>query len=128
MLGMMDHQRPDYDFYSPNACKDAYDHTYAQKYKHVTAIPIQTMRVSVDFIFISDISYVPLTIYKNLPYISHNRMRLIHPYYRILDMHLSFTYPYMGHLKRQYLINFKRYSSQSHQLSVFLGHSVGYYS
>ncbi len=97
-----DHQRPDYDAFSTQSVDDAYelaDRLVSAGFPHVGAIPaihIQTMRVSTDFIYVADISYVPREVFARLPTVSYGGMRVLHPDYQRLDMHLTLCFPFNG--------------------------------
>lgn len=97
-----DEELPDYDCLSPNSVEDAYDladilHKNGfWNISAIRAIHVQTMRVRTDFISVADVGYAPKDVYESLPFIVWNGMRVIHPNYQRLDMHLSFCYPYDG--------------------------------
>ncbi len=117
-----DVQRPDFDFFSPNHVEDAYDladRLHKQGFREVgaiRAIHVQTMRVKSDFIFVADISYMPPELFKKLPTLAlrpdgaavddaevpagtsdskfRTLLRIVHPDYQRMDMHLSLSYPF----------------------------------
>lgn len=97
-----DEELPDYDCLSPNSIEDAYDladilhKSGFWNVGAIRAIHIQTMRVRTDFIVVADVGYAPKDVYDSLPFIIWNGMRVIHPNYQRLDMHLSFCFPYDG--------------------------------
>ncbi len=94
------HQTPDYDFYSPDSVKDAYD--LADRLRAaglveagaIPAIHVQTMRVKTDFVFVADISYAPPSVFSRLPTLTYQGMRVLHPDYQRADMHLAFCFPF----------------------------------
>ena len=94
-----DHQRPDYDFYSPDSVGDAYDIAEmlsSKGFPNVVArgaVHAQTMRVAVDFVFIADVSFVPQSVYETLPTVTYSGMKVLHPDYQRIDMHLAFSFP-----------------------------------
>jgi hypothetical protein len=91
---------PDYDFYSPRNVDDAYD--LAERLEEagfpragaIRALHAQTMRVRVDFVGVADISYVPPAVYRRLPTLRYQGMRVIHPDFQRADMHLAFCFPF----------------------------------
>ncbi len=91
---------PDYDFYSDQHFKDAYD--IAQwlnrlNFKSISVINAMhptTMKVRVGFIVVADITYVPTNILSNIPTLSHKGMLIVHPHYQIIDQHRALSYPY----------------------------------
>jgi len=92
---------PDLDFLSPDSIRDAYDLTdllFAAGYKAartVTGIHVQTMRVDAgDNHFIADLSYVPPAIFKALPTIIYDGMRVLSPTVQAIDMFSSLSFPY----------------------------------
>lgn len=95
-----DTELPDFDMYSVNHVKDAYDLAdilNTQGFPRITAIRalhIQTMKVRTDFIPCADISYLPQDVYDKLPTINYNNMRVVHPDYQRIDMHMNFAYPF----------------------------------
>ena len=95
-----DNEIPDYDFLSPNNIEDAYDLVeilYKKGYKNlgtIKGIHVQTMRIKTDFNFVADISYMPKIIFDNIPTLDYNGLKIIHPHYQIMDIHLSFSFPY----------------------------------
>jgi hypothetical protein len=95
-----DHQTPDFDFFSSDSVADAYDlaeRLHAAGFPGVGAIPaihVQTMRVKTDFIFVADISFAPPAVFARLPTVSFAGMRVLHPDYQRLDMHLAFCFPF----------------------------------
>lgn len=94
------HQTPDFDFFSPQNVDDAYDLADILKEAGfispgaIPAIHVQTMRVKTDFIFVADISYAPRKVFDNLPTITYSGMRVLHPDYQRMDMHLAFCFPF----------------------------------
>jgi len=95
-----EHARPDYDFFSPRSVDDAYDLAeilHREGFPNVgahTALHVQTMRVKYDFVFVADISYAPPEVFERLPTFDYGGIRVLHPDYQRLDMHLAFCFPY----------------------------------
>lgn len=91
---------PDLDFYSPDNVKDAYDLAdilYAAKLGEVRAIRatfVKTMRVDVGNQFLADITYSSPNMFKKLPFLLYEGMKIIHPNYQRMDMHIGLTYLY----------------------------------
>jgi hypothetical protein len=94
-----DNKLPDYDFWSPEFHKDAYDLSdiLSKKYDKVSAINAQhisTMRVRVNFVVVADITYCPLNLYNATKTLSYNGIRFIHPHYQMIDQHRALSLPY----------------------------------
>lgn len=95
-----DYQVPDYDVYSPNHYKDAGDlgiilcKVGLPNISVIRGMHVSTMRVRVDFVPVADITYCPENIYKDLPTIKYNGIRIIHPHEQMIDQHRALCYPY----------------------------------
>lgn len=95
-----DDQRPDFDFLSPNSVDDAYDLAdilYKAGFSGVgvvRGIHVQTMRVKVDFVWVADIGYVPAEVYKRIAHLDYMDMKIVHPDFQRMDMHLAFCFPF----------------------------------
>ena len=91
---------PDLDFYSPDNVKDAYDLAdilYAAGLGEVSAIRatfVKTMRVDVGNQFLADITYTSPNMFEKLPYLDYEGMKIIHPNYQRMDLHIGLTYLY----------------------------------
>lgn len=91
---------PDYDFICPNFHVIAYDiakECLKQKLTNIQVINAQhvsTMRVRTDFEVIADSTYVPENIYKRIPYIKTQGIRVVHPWFQMIDQHRSLSLPY----------------------------------
>lgn len=97
----------DYDFFSPHSVQDAYKFSlelHNNEFQDVTAagaLYIRTMRVGFEGFVIADISYIPQTIFKNINYLTYTiekgiDVKLVHPTYQVIDMHLSLSFPYIN--------------------------------
>jgi hypothetical protein len=97
-----DDQRPDFDFLSPRSVDDAYDLAdLLQKAGFggvgaVRGIHVQTMRVRVDYIWVADVGYAPPDVFAAIPTFDYRGMRVVHPDYQRMDMHLAFCFPFNG--------------------------------
>lgn len=95
-----DDQIPDYDFYSPNHSADAYElgALLCEKgFKNIScinAMHITTMRVRVDFETVADITYCPTKIYKQVPTLMYDKIRIAHPHWQMIDQHSSLSLPF----------------------------------
>lgn len=91
---------PDYDFYSPNHFRDAYDLgeiLCKNGFKQISVIParhITTMKVRVDFEVVADITYCPQNIYDKLPTLQYNKFIIRHPHVQMIDQHLALSNPF----------------------------------
>lgn len=97
-----DDERPDFDVYSPHSVEDAYDlaeKLHAAGFENVgaiRAIHVQTMRVKTDFIFVADIGYMPESVFSTVPFVLFGGMKVLHPDYQRMDLHLAFCFPFSG--------------------------------
>ncbi len=99
----------DYDFYSPNNIVDSY--TLAEAFlgvvtkqvgaeaaegvRAIGGMHFKTMRVDIrDNHFIADITYVPPSLFKLLPTLEHEGIKIIHPDFQRLDIHHALAFPY----------------------------------
>lgn len=93
---------PDYDFFSPDFHKDAYDIANELHKGGLTRVQVinayhaSTMRVRTQFQVVADCTYVPKNIYDGLPTVTYENFRIIHPHYQMLNQHLSLSQPYSG--------------------------------
>ena len=92
-------ERPDFDFFSTQNVDDAYeladilakagfDDVRARR-----AIHIQTMRVGIFSGWVADIGYVPPEIFSRIPVLEYQHIRIVHPRFQVMDMHLAFCFP-----------------------------------
>jgi hypothetical protein len=97
-----DAERPDFDFLSPRSVDDAYDLAdllQAAGFAEVGAIRgihVQTMRVRTSFVFVADIGYAPRDVFDRIPTLDFRGMRIVHPDFQRMDMHLAFCFPFNG--------------------------------
>lgn len=95
-----DDQLPDYDFYSPSHTAHAYELASLlckagfPNISCIQAAHMTTMRVRIDFETVADITYCPLTVYKKIPTLIYDRLRLVHPHYQMIDQHSSLSLPF----------------------------------
>jgi len=93
---------PDYDFYSPNHFRDAYDlgELLCKKgFKHISVIRarhITTMKVRIDFEGVADITYCPQVVYDILPTLTYNKFIIRHPHVQMIDQHLALSNPFVN--------------------------------
>jgi hypothetical protein len=95
-----DNQIPDYDFYSTNHSADAYElgsilcKAGYSNISVINAIHITTMKVRIDFEVVADISYCPLSVFKQVPTLMYDKMRIVHPHWQMSDQHSSLALPF----------------------------------
>lgn len=95
-------QRPDFDFLSPRSVDDAFD--LADRLCRagfpgvgaVRGIHVQTMRVRTDFVFVADVGYAPPAAFAAIPTFDFEGLRVAHPDFQRMDMHLAFCFPFNG--------------------------------
>lgn len=92
---------PDLDFYSPDSVQHAYmlaDIFFEMGYEAARAIMathVTTMRVDIGKNhWVADISYMPAKVFKKIPYIEYDGMRVVDPIVQRADLHSSLTFPY----------------------------------
>lgn len=95
-----DDEKPDIDVLSEDSVKDAYD--LVDEFKKlgfeqvnaIRALHLQTMRVRTNFVYVADIGYFPdISI---IPTLNYQGLRIAHPDFQRIDIHLSFMYPFTG--------------------------------
>jgi hypothetical protein len=97
-----DGQRPDFDVFSMRSVDDAYDLAdilHAAGFADVgaiRAIHVQTMKVRTDYLWVADIGHVPADVYATIPTFDYQGMRVVHPDFQRMDIHLAFCFPYSG--------------------------------
>ena len=81
----------DIEFYSSTPIQDMHDlceELHSKGFKYVEgaeAMHPETYKIFINFINYCDISYMPLNIYNNLPYIEVNGIRCVHPHFMMVD-------------------------------------------
>ena len=86
---------PDYDFMSPSHIRDSYDladllhEAGLPNISSIQAIHGTTRKVRVNFQEAADISYMPRSLLDKLPTLEAEGMRIIHPTYQRMDLHLA---------------------------------------
>jgi len=94
-----DTERPDYDAYTSNHARDAYElgaRLASLKFPAVSVLPAihpQTIRVRVDFVVVADFSYLPAEVFARLPFRAYRGIRYVHPDFQRCDMHLDLSNP-----------------------------------
>lgn len=97
-----DTQRPDFDFLSPQSVDDAYDLADILHKKGfvgvgaIRAIHVQTTKVRVDFRWVADVGYASRAVFDSIPTFLYKGMRVVHPDFQRMDIHLAFCFPYSG--------------------------------
>jgi len=97
-----DEERPDYDALSPTAIDDAYalaDELHRAGFAQVDAIRavhVQTMRVRVNYRPVADLGYLPADVCARVPTLAYKDLRIVHPDFQRIDMHLAFCFPFSG--------------------------------
>jgi hypothetical protein len=100
-----DDELPDYDFFAPDNVKAAHDlvsilsrkigndggfNIYAGR-----AIYVRTMKVAVGpNNWVADITYIPPALFKQIPTMTYDGMRYVHPHFQFNDLHSSLAFPY----------------------------------
>lgn len=91
---------PDYDFLTPDNATDSYDlarllcEAKLPDVDAIGAMHVTTQRVRVLGVVVADITYVPATIFAQMHTIDSGAMRLLHPYYTMLDQFTALGMPY----------------------------------
>lgn len=90
---------PDYDFMSPkhyeHACELA--DLLAKKgfgdVQAVNAVHVSTYKVRTNFVWVADITYIPMEVFKTIPTLKVGGLRIVHPDFQRLDMHRAMSTP-----------------------------------
>ena len=97
-----DNEVPDIDFYSPDPIKDVielcnilYDKGYTQV-EGREAVHKGTYSIFVNFNNSADISYVPRNVYNRMPFLTIDKVTIIHPHFVLLDMMRMFSDPILS--------------------------------
>lgn len=91
---------PDYDAYSPNHMEDAYalgTLLCQQGFPNVSVINgvhLTTMKVRIDFVDVADITYCPPAIFRTVPTLNYNNLRVVHPHWQMADQHSALVQPF----------------------------------
>ena len=97
----------DYDVFSSNHQKDAYDYaellfSEKEEYKEtraINALNIYTIKVGIGFNnFVLDCAYKPKDMLSKIPTLEYQGMKIVHPHFQYLDMHRALSIPYEGAL------------------------------
>lgn len=92
-------ERPDFDFFSTQNVDDAYEladilaKAGFEDVRARRAIHIQTMRVGIFSGWVADIGYIPPEIFNRIPVLEYQQIRIVHPRFQMMDMHLAFCFP-----------------------------------
>ena len=97
-----DDEIPDYDFFSFEFHKDAYNLASlliknlgpSIDISVINALHFSTMRVRVNYVVVADITYVPKNIYKKIPTLVREGFIFVHPHFQFITQHLSLYSPY----------------------------------
>lgn len=119
-----DSELPDYDVYSTDNVKDAYDlgdRLVAAGFQNVSvirAIHSQTMRVRVGGVSVLDCGHVPSDIFERIgrTALSLRGVRFVHPNVQRMDMHLAMCYPYKNPPEEDV---FNRWTKDLRRLNMF---------
>ncbi len=90
---------PDYDFMSPlhyeHACELAIvlSKKGFKECQAINAIHVSTYRVRTNFTGVADITYVPEAVFKTIPTVMFQGMRVVHPNFQRLDFHRAMCTP-----------------------------------
>lgn len=118
-----DADRPDFDFYSPENVKDAYELSQTlhlaglPNVSVVTALHVQTMRVRVDFETVADISFMPPSVFHKLQTLTYQGMKIIHPHWIRMDQHLAFCFPFNNFPREDVFHRYKKDLSRFNMLA-----------
>jgi len=89
----------DIEFYSPTPVDDLIELTeelYAKKFNNIEASGGQhdgTYKIFVNFLNYCDISYIPSNIFNNMPIITVDGLKCVHPHFMMVDSYRIFTDP-----------------------------------
>jgi hypothetical protein len=103
-----DDELPDYDFFAPDNVKAAHELVNILSKKIGTqsdgrnfniyaarAIYVRTMKVAVGSNnWVADITYIPPALFEQIPTMTHDGMRYVHPHFQFNDLHSSLAFPY----------------------------------
>jgi hypothetical protein len=92
-----DEEIPDYDFITPEHWKDAYfigSILNKEGIRDISIINAQhptTMRVRALYTSVADSTYVPYSIFKEIPRLNYRGIDFVHPFYQYIDQHRAFA-------------------------------------
>ncbi|MFA6609139.1 MAG: hypothetical protein WCT07_04520 [Candidatus Paceibacterota bacterium] len=96
-----DEQIPDFDFYSPNNIKHAYDLAELlfkrgfHQAETIRGYHPTTMRVRIDITtYVADISFMPQELFDKTPTLEFEGIRIVHPDFQKIDIHISLGTPF----------------------------------
>lgn len=90
---------PDYDFMSPkhyeHACElaDLLANKEFGDVQAVNAVHVSTYKVRTNFVWVADITYIPMEVFKTIPTLKVGGLRIVHPDFQRLDMHRAMSTP-----------------------------------
>lgn len=92
---------PDLDFFSPDSVAHSYqlaDIFYKNGFeaaRAIVAIHVHTMKVDCGSNnFMADLSYIPHKLFETVPTLTYNNMRVVHPDYQRIDLHIASSFIY----------------------------------
>ena len=95
----------DIEFYSPTPIADLIELTddlYSKGYKYVNgneAVHGATYKFHVNYVSYGDITYMPVNVYNNIPYIEVNGIRCCHPHLMMCDAYRILTDPMTSYFR-----------------------------
>ena len=104
----------DIEFYSPTPVKDLItlvNELNAMGFKHVTGgdgMHAGTYKIFVNFINYCDISYIPMNIYSNLPIITVDGIKCVHPHFMLCDAYRVLTDPLTSYWRLEKALRFNK--------------------
>ena len=122
-----DNVKPDYDIYSPRSIDDAYD--LAEELKSLgldgvsvfVGIHIQTMKISANNLPLADFGYIPQSVYDIMPYLEYNGIRILHPNFQRMDIHLALSFPFSNPPREDILGRLDKDTVRLDKLNEFYG-------
>jgi hypothetical protein len=105
---------PDYDFRSPIFHVDAYNiatllhMSDMPNVSVINALHPLTMRVRVNFHVVADVTYIASEIYERIETINYKGLRIIHPYFQIMDQYSALSFPFIKVPREQIFFRWKK--------------------